>query len=429
MSVAVVSQYDHGEQNLPGTVTKMTQTIIGANNIAVFKGDGIFGSRFVGTDELHGAAAPRYTYVELQPIMHTIFREVDNAILEYEEKDGYITSPKYFLPIIPWFAVNGILHAPANTWSTAYPSYNPLDLVKWIRWWIGENFKDSPKESGVELIPWFRGFRGTFEKSATGWISKGILTQQDDKTWMVEEIAAGKWGCQLQEVLEALADEKKIEKPRILNIDTNTIKAEIKVKTDFDVYKSLSSVLENKMSMTNVTLIHEKQPVTTNNIEEHLDEYARRRYRGYQDRRKYMMDHFQKELKIKTDKIRFIQLVLDGTINFKKIKDRNELIQLLMTMDFTSNSDDKDAGVEDGEETVGGWKHITAMTMLSCTQKGIDKLEKEKEAVETQYLYYKDNKPWQLWLDDLDEFLIEYDTYLIKNPINTEAEVWKKPGK
>jgi DNA topoisomerase II len=415
MSVAVESAYDHGEQNLPPTVTKMTQTIIGANNIAVFIGDGIFGSRFVGTDEMHGAAAPRYTYVDLQPIIKTIFMEDDTEILEYEEKDGRITSPKYFLPIIPWFAVNGILHAPANTFSTAYPSYNPEDLVKWIYWWIGESFKDAPKSDSIELVPWFRGFRGSFEKTANGWISKGVLIKKDEKTYVVDEIAAGKWGCQLQEILESLADEKKIEKPRIMNIDTNTIKAEIKVKTEFDVAKSLANVLENKMPMTNVTLVHDKQPVTSNGIDEHLDEYARRRYRGYQDRRKYKMTYFEKQLKLKTDKINFIKFVLDGTINFKKIKDKEELISKLVDLGFTQDVDDKD----------DSWKHITTMTMLACTQKGIDNLEKEKAQVEERYLYYKENKPWKIWLDDLSIFQKEYQKYLKDNPIDVVAKTWK----
>jgi DNA topoisomerase II len=413
MSVAVESAYSHGEGNLPPTVTKMAQTIIGANNIAVFKGDGIFGSRFVGPDEMHAAAAPRYTFVELQSLMYTIFREDDNPILEYEEQDGKITSPKYFLPIIPFFAVNGILHAPANTFSTSFPSYNPDDLVKWVKWWISENFKDTPKSESVQLVPWYRGFRGTFEKSPNGWISKGILIKKDDKTYIVDEICVDKWGVDLQEILEALASDKKIEKPRIFNLDTNTIKAEIKMKHDFDIAKCLESILEKKMPMTNVTLCHDYSPVTLNNIEDHLDEYARRRYKGYQDRRKYKIPQLERQLKLITDKVNFIKLVLDGTINFRKIKDKEELVEKLLQLEFI------------GEE----WDHITSMTMLSCTQKGIDNLEKERQRVEKIYLYYQNNKPWQIWLDELDEFQKDYIKYLKDNPIDTVAENWKPPGK
>lgn len=413
MDVAVKSGYTHGEQNLPPTVTKMAQTIIGANNIVVFKGEGIFGSRFLGPDELHGAASARYTAIDFQPIMHTIFRQDDNPILEYEEKDGRITTPKYFLPIIPFFAVNGILHAPANTFSTSFPSYKPEDLVNWVRWWIGESFDTSPKTVPIELVPWFRGFRGTFEKSSNGWVSKGILTKKDEKTWFVDEIAIDKWGVDLQELLEELATNKKIEKPRIFNIDTNTIKAEIKVRENFDVYKALESVLEKKVPMTNVTLIHEHCPVTLTGIEGHLHEYAKRRYKGYQDRRKYKIPELERQLKLISDKVKFIKLVLDGTINFRKIKDKENLIATLLSLDFI------------GEE----WDHITSMTMLSCTQKGIDALEKQRKRDEEIYLYYKNNKPWQIWLDELDEFSKDYVKYLKDNPIDTEAEIWTPPGK
>uniref|UniRef100_A0A6C0JTD6 DNA topoisomerase (ATP-hydrolyzing) n=1 Tax=viral metagenome TaxID=1070528 RepID=A0A6C0JTD6_9ZZZZ len=414
MSVAVETGYSHGSQNLPPTVTRMSQPLIGVNNIVFFNFDGIYGSRFVGSDDNHGAAAARYTYVEMQPLMKCIFKEIDNPILEYDDKDGSITSPRYYLPVVPWFAINGLLHAPANTYSTSYPSYNPDTLVEWLRWWIGANFKEAEKHDSVELVPWFRGFRGTFEKYSNGWISRGILKQKDANNWVVEELSADRWGCQLKEILEGLADEKKIDKPRIMNINTNTIKAEIKTKVDFDLAKSLASVLETKMATSNMTLLYDKKPCTAPTIEDHLDEYARRRYKGYKDRRRYMLAILEKQLKIKEDKIRFIKLVLNGTLDFKKIKDKEELVEKLLKLDFTPDDD---------------WNHLTSMTMLNCTKKGIEKLEEEKEKVEIEYKYYEEHNAWQIWLDDLDEFCVEYKKYLKANPIDAESQTWEPPKK
>jgi len=413
LDVAKYSSYSHGGQNISPSVSKLAGNIIGVNNITMFKGIGGFGNRYVGSEDHHGCAAGRYTSVSLQPIIRKIFMTEDDPILKYIAKEGVISSPEFYLPIIPWMAVNGCPSSPGNAYSTFYPSYNPEDLVDWVKHWIHENFEGAPKAKSVELVPWFRGFRGTMEKYDKGWIAKGILIQNDENTWTVDEIAAGTWGIKLQTILEKLADDKKIEKPRIMNENKNTIRAVIKTKTAFDVEKELKAVLEHRYPMTNVTCIHEKSPVTLDNIEDHLDVYARRRYKGYQDRRKYKLVEYAKQLKIKQDKIKFIKFVLDGTLDFKRIKDKEQLIELLLKLDFTQN-DDKD----EESDAMGNWNHITGMTMLSCTQKGIDVLEKEKEQVEEKYNYYKQNKPWQIWLDDLEAFLKEYPKYLKDNPID-----------
>lgn len=438
LDVSKYSSYSHGGQNIGPTVNKLAGNIVGLNNILIFKGIGGFGNRFAATDDGngHGAAASRYTRISLQPIVRTVFRPEDDPILEYIEKEGAITSPEYYLPTIPWFAVNGCPSSPGNAYSTIFPSYNPEDLVKWVQHWIGENFADAPKIDEVELVPWFRGFRGTVEKYPNGWLAKGILKQDDAQTWTVDEIAAGCWGVNLKLKLEELADAKKIEKPRIMNENRNTIRAIIKTRTDFDVELALKAVLEHKYPMTNVTLIHEKAPITLNNVEEHLDVYARRRYKGYQDRRKYQMKELERQIKMKADKIKFIQLVIDEKINFKKIKNKDELVKVLISFGFTpdvsvtkqdEDEDDPDADIEE-EETKGktGFEHITSMTFLSCTKKGIDALEKDKAKIEERYNYYRDSKPWKLWLDDLDEFVAEYPKYLAANPVYEVVKGAKK---
>lgn len=430
LDVAKHSSYSHGGKNLENTVAKLAGNIIGVNNITMFKGIGGFGNRYVASDDHHGAAAARYTRVSLQPIMRKIFMEDDDPILVYVKKEGCITSPEYYLPIIPWFLVNGCPSSPGNSVSTNCPPYNPEDLVAWVRNWISTSFEGAPTFSPVELIPWFRGFRGTVEKYNNGWLAKGILIKNDENTWTIDEIAAGAWGVKLQTILEKLADEKKIEKPRIMNENKNTIRAVIKTKTSFDVEKALKPVLEHRYPMTNITCIHEKAPVTTNNVEEHLDAYARLRYKGYQDRRKYKLEYFLKQLKLKEDKIKFIKLVLDGTINFKKIRDKKHLVEVLVQNGFTQDDQVavKETAASDEEDNFDDsqWTHITGMTMISCTQKGIDKLENEKKKVEKQYEYYKNNKPWQIWLHDLEAFMEEYPKYLKDNPMNVADDKKKK---
>ena len=111
-----------------------------------------------------------------------------------------------------------------------------------------------------------RGFKGTVEKTKTGWVTKGVIEQTDRNTWNVSEIAAGCWGVQLQIALEKLADNKKIEKPRITNLDSNTVSAVIKRRGNegFDINAALKPVMENSICMSNVTFVHNDGPRTMN---------------------------------------------------------------------------------------------------------------------------------------------------------------------
>ena len=409
-SVPTTSGYDHGEQNLPPTVTKMTQNIIGVNNITVFKPDGIFGNRFQDAEVKHGAAKERYTSVSLQPLMRYIFKEQDDPILHYTEKDGVVSVPDHYLPIIPWVAVNGN-SAPANAWSSTTPSYNPRDLVDFVKRWIYKNCQDAPKFQKVSLVPWYRGFTGTVVKTDKSWEMRGIMTQ-DEKSATVTEIGAGNWGSKLQIALEKLADQKLIAKPRIIKPHANSVHAFITKKSDFDLEKKIRPVLVKKIPLSNCTLVHTDGPHTFSEITPHLETYCTERYVGYKKRRKYMIKNLEVEIHKKEEKIRYIKCVLNDKINFKKVVDKDHLIELVTKLKF----------VEINES----WDYITNMTHLQTSKKAIERNQKEIADLEKQLVYYKENKPWQVWLDELDEFETEYEKYLQDNPVDEKFVENKK---
>ena len=69
------------------------------------------------------------------------------------------------------------------------------------------------------------------------------------------------------------------------------------------------------------------------------------------------------------------------------------------------------------------------MTIMALTKKSIDRLKKELEKEKDLLRYYTDSKPWKIWLDELDEFAVEYKKYLKKNPINQKFESFVPKGK
>ena len=96
-----------------------------------------------------------------------------DLLLVHLYDDGDKVEPVYFMPIIPMILVNGCTAGIGTGWSSQIPCYNPLDLIKWIVNWINKE----PKED--DLIPWYRGFNGTIEKTVKNkYITKGFFEKK-----------------------------------------------------------------------------------------------------------------------------------------------------------------------------------------------------------------------------------------------------------
>ena len=427
-TVAQYTCYLHGEDNLPPTITGMTQDIIGTNNITYFKGKGSFGNRFTdGTN--HGASAERYTYIKWQPLMSVIFNKADLPILEFEDRGGEKNiTPKYLLPIIPTFLTSET-HGMGNGWSIDSPAYNPLDLVEWVQTWIANNFRGESREY-VDLVPWYRGYEGITEKTDSGWIFKAVI-EEDGNTYHIKEIPVGVWGMQLKLALEAIADDGLIEKP-VLKITHNNISATIKCKKNktVDLESRLSKgasekvagknkgypiVFYNKFSMNNITFLHENGPFKTNDITLHLDEYCRRRYKGYCDRKKWILADLLSEIQMKRNKARYIEQINKREIILEQIADKPDLIEVLEGFKYDMYKDSYD--------------YLLNLPTMSLLEKNIQRLNTEISKLVEEYDKLRSTKPWQIWLDELDVFLVEYDKYLKDNPVHYSTSGDKKGKK
>ena len=105
------------------------------------------------------AASPRYTYTRMHQATPMIFDQKDNALLHLEVDDeNNQVEPTYYVPIIPMALVNGG-NGIGVGYSSLVPPHNPKDLITIIRVRL--------LNRGVEpqLIPWYRGFKGTITSS------------------------------------------------------------------------------------------------------------------------------------------------------------------------------------------------------------------------------------------------------------------------
>ena len=141
-----ISAYHHGDASLTETLVRMAQTYVGGANVALLVPDGQFGSRI---DEKKKHAAARYIATYLNPIVDSIFRPEDRALLTHNVDDGKQVEPHFFLPVTCYGLFNDTSGI-CTGWSTNIPAYNPRDVINYTRAVINGEEVSLPA-----LTPWY----------------------------------------------------------------------------------------------------------------------------------------------------------------------------------------------------------------------------------------------------------------------------------
>jgi DNA topoisomerase-2 len=200
--------YHHGEASLNSTIVGMAQNFVGSNNINLLLPKGQFGSRLQGGKD---ASQPRYIFTRLMPIVETLFKKADAAILRYLDDDGMVVEPDHYLPVVPLLAINGCSGI-GTGFSTDIPSYDPAQIVALLRARLNDKLATL---EGRALDPWWFGFKGRVtRKDDVTWITHGVYTfNPDGRTVTITELPVGTWSLDYKEMLERmLVAEEEVEK-------------------------------------------------------------------------------------------------------------------------------------------------------------------------------------------------------------------------
>ncbi|MCH83397.1 DNA topoisomerase 2-like, partial [Trifolium medium] len=240
------SAYHHGEQSLASTIIGMAQDFVGSNNINLLKPNGQFGTRNLGGKD---HASSRYIYTELNTVTRCLFHEDDDKLLEYLNEEGRSIEPNWYIPIIPLVLVNGS-EGIGTGWSSYIPNYNPREIIGNVRRLLNE-------EEMVPMDPWYRGFRGTIEKSAKegGYIVSGSVVEIDEQTFRITELPIRKWTQDYKQFLESITDGTPNVKDPLIedfrqNGDDAIIDIEVKMKPE-KIASIMQEGLFKKFKLTN----------------------------------------------------------------------------------------------------------------------------------------------------------------------------------
>jgi len=439
--VSEVSAYHHGENSLQQAIVGMAQIYVGTNNINLLSPNGQFGSRCQGGQD---ASSARYIFTLLSKLTRLIFKEEDNAILNYQNDDGQQIEPEYYVPIIPMILVNGGIGI-GTGYSTNIPQYNPSDIIN-----ICKIICNAIKLSDVtlnsledietiyntinileinEITPYYLGFKGSIVKAEkNSYISRGIYRWIDDATVEITELPIGTWTEDYKDFLENMITNnlnnlKYIENHYtsknvkfILHFNTNVRQ---NIESNFDVLFKLQS--SKNLSINNIHLFNKDGAIQKyETAVEIIKEWSETRILKYFERKNYQLKNLEKEAKILNNKMRFILDVIDGNIKIMN-KKLTEVTSRLIELKYTPITDE----VEETESTERdepsenidveiNHKHYNYLLKMPISQLTYDRkviLEKEYNELDEKLRNLRNTNIEDLWLSDLTELEKEWELH------------------
>ncbi|KAF9764374.1 DNA topoisomerase 2 [Nosema granulosis] len=379
-SISEQTNYRHGETSLATTIIGLAQDFVGANNINLLMPNGQFGSRILGGKD---CSSPRYIYTQISAITRTIFHEKDELVLNFLNEEGKSVEPEYYVPVIPMVLVNGA-EGIGTGWSTNIPNFNPLDIVENIKRLI----RDEPL---VEMVPFYRNFKGSIEKIEAGKYQVNGIYEEEGGETVITELPVGVWTQNYKKYLNSLLDDKKIVDFTEHHTE-KFVHFRIQPAVDPEILKLNTTISTNNMICFDPT--HKIKRYNT--VEDILKEFYYIRLRLYMSRKEKLLEIIKDDLLKIENKIRFIQEVVTDSLKINKRK-RKDIVEDLEERNYLRLND---------------FEYLLSMSISSLTYERIDQLNKEYENRKEHHADLLSKTPKDIWLEDLEAFLVEYQKIL-----------------
>ena len=415
------SGYHHGEASLNAAIVGMAQNFVGSNNINLLVPSGQFGTRLQGGKD---SASERYIFTYLNKITRTIFSPQDDAILKYLDDDGLSVEPLFYAPIIPMVLVNGSKGI-GTGFSTDILCYNPTSIITYLRCKLQE---DEAGQQLVDFIPYYEGFTGTIDRLETAtatatpskYIIKGNYTKLAEDKIRVTELPVGLWTEDFKEHLETLTEatiDKAGKKINPLIKDYDDMSKDTTIDFVIHLQKGKLAELEAGTADYGCNLLEKSLRLyttsTTSNmhlfdfndklkkyesVKEIIDDYFVGRLGLYQKRKDYLIHHLKKELCVLSNKARYIQELLDDTIDLRK-KSKLEVNEMLTTKKYMC------------DETEHNYHYLTKMPMDSVTEENVQKLLKDHKDKQDDLHMVESMSIQTMWNNELNQLSQEYEAH------------------
>ena len=310
------ANYHHGDASLNDAITKMVQ--LHSNNIPLLEGEGSFGSRLVPD-----AAAPRYTYVKMSQNFEKYFADTMVADKSIDPEDP---EPAFYLPIIPWVLVNGVKGI-AVGFATDIQPRNPKEIAKLCQAYL--KGKNIDKET---LLPYYPEFEGKIYEELDSVYCEGNFTLTGQTKLEITEVPVGFTRESYVQVLDKLEETGKIVSYTD-KCDKTGFKFDVTLKRGKKMkdHQIVSLFKLKKKINENITVIdHEGKLKVYDSPIDIIKEFCDYRLGKYEERYEYLIEEGISALDIIKAKVKFIELIIQGTLDFKN-KNRKTIKKELTT--------------------------------------------------------------------------------------------------
>lgn len=391
--------YHHGDSAMSETIIHMAQCWPGRNTIPLLLADGSFGSRFDGAKVYSQA---RYISTCLTGMADILFNKHDEPLYKYRVDDGISIEPEFYLPVLPTILFNNA-NGIATGWNCEIPSFNPTDVIAWIRAYIkGDVGEDNLLLPTGQLTPWFMNYKGTVtleppkegSNISTHYVIHGVMEESAGRI-KITEIPPSITPVSYLQFLHDLSAKKMLHKV-INNCTSGTVNFEIQPADKKVDSKKLR--LHQKKSLTKMVLLDEKGlPKRFRCAEEILLYWCHMRLQMYDLRKRYMISIMKQQLVYHNNKIRFIEMVNNGKLVLKN-RPRADVISDMEKLKFDKKDDKYD--------------YLLMMQIQSITQDKIRELQEEIDKLKKQIKKLQKTPYTDLWLDDIEKFEKAFEKHM-----------------
>lgn len=375
--VADQAYYHHGNASLENAIITMAQRF--KNNAPLLEEEGQFGSL-----RSPQAGAPRYIGTKLNENFKLLYK--DSELLEYKEEEGEQIEPKFFLPIIPTVLING-----SSGIAVGFASNILNRDVKSI---IESCQKVLSGKKISEIKPSLVGFTGSYIQDTENnkkWFIRGTFTRANTSTVKISELPPSLTYEKYEEILDKLVDDKVI-----VSYDDNckdnidyTIKftrADLEKLDDDKLVKLLK--LEETSTEIYSTLDEFGKLKIFESTTDIIEYFVNFRLTYYHKRKQFLLDKLNRELKILSNRGRFIKAIIDGKLKVNNVA-KAQIIEGIESLGLDKIDDSYD--------------YLLRMAIYSLTKEMYEKLKEDFVSKKEEIVKLEATDPKDMYLDDLNE--------------------------
>ena len=375
--VADQAYYHHGNASLENAIITMAQKF--KNNAPLLEEDGQFGSL-----RSPQAGAPRYIGTKLSENFNLIYKDFE--LLNYKEEEGEKIEPRFFLPIIPTVLLNG-----SSGIAVGFASNIMNRDVKDL---IDACVKILNNKSVGEVKPSLNGFTGEFiqdKENNKRWIIRGKFTRANTSTVKISELPPSMTYEKYEELLDKLVDDKSI-----VSYDDNckdNIDYTIKfTRSDLDKLddEKLIKLLKLEEASTEIfsTLDENGKLKIFENTSDIIKYFVDFRLTYYHKRKQYLLDKMNRELKILSNRGRFIKAIIDGKLKVNNVA-KAQIVEGIEALGLDKIDDSYD--------------YLLRMPIYSLTKEMYEKLKEDFKLKKEEIAKLEATDPKDMYLLDLSE--------------------------